>query len=129
MAPAGVLEAVVGEAVMGGNAKARRGQYQFGMPLPIGEGGNVDEGLGKNDSRGASWFGSIIAPNDTIQQPMETGTIDRVAFIFLRALDSEAPSEMLIYLPQSHVLDVTEDATHTLPNLLPFRGSVVRDAN
>src|SRR6266404_4116937 len=129
IAPAGFLEAVVGEAVIGGNAKARRGQYQFGMPLPIGERGNVDEGLGKNDSRGASGFGPIIAPNDTIQQPMETRTIDGVAFIFLLALDSEAPSEMLIYLPQSHVLDVAEDATHTLHNLLPFRGTVVRDAN
>ena len=36
---------------------------------------------------------------------------------------------MLIYLPQSHVLDMAEDATHTLHNLLPFRGTVVRDAN
>src|SRR5882762_1288142 len=129
IAPAGFLEAVVGEAVIGGNAKARRGQYQFGMPLPIGERGNVDEGLGKNDSRGASGFGPIIAPTDTIQQPMETRTIDGVALIFQLALDSEAPSEMLIYLPQSHVLDVAEDAAHTLHNLLPFRGTVVRDAN
>src|SRR5260370_23514438 len=36
---------------------------------------------------------------------------------------------MLIYLPQSHALNVAEDATHTLHNLLPFRGTVVRDAN
>src|SRR5260370_31566482 len=72
IAPAGFMEAVVGEAVFGGNAKARRGQYQFGMPLPIGERGNVDEGLGKNDSRGASGAGAIIPPNDTIHQPMET---------------------------------------------------------
>src|SRR6266436_3757460 len=137
IAPAGFLEAVVGEAVIGGNAKARRGQYQFGMPLPIGERGNVDEGLGKNDSRGGSGFGfgfgfgfgSIIAPNDTIQQPIETRTIDGVAFVFQLALDSEAPSEMFIYLPQSHVLDVAEDATHSLHNLLPFRGTLVRDAN
>src|SRR6267154_3322117 len=102
IAPAGFMEAVIGEAVIGGNAKARRAQYQFGMPLPVGERGNVDEGLGKNDSRGASGFGSMIAPNDTIRQPMDTRTIDGVAFIFLLALDSEAPSEMLIYLPQSH---------------------------
>ena len=129
IAPAGFLEAVVGEAVMGGNAKARRGQYQFGMPLPIGEGGNVDEGLGKNDSRGGSGFGPIIAPNDTIQQLVESRTIDGVALTFQLALDSEAPSEMLIYLPQSHVLDVAEDAAHTLHNLLPFRGTIVRDAN
>jgi alkyl sulfatase BDS1-like metallo-beta-lactamase superfamily hydrolase len=129
IAPAGFMEALVGEAVTGGNAKARRGQYQFGAALPVGERGNVDIGLGKNDSRGASGGGPIIAPNETIQQPMETRTIDGVAFIFQLALDSEAPSEMLIYLPQSYVLDVAEDAAHTLHNLLPFRGTVVRDAN
>src|SRR5882762_9099918 len=31
IAPAGFMEAVIGEAVIGGNAKARRAQYQFGM--------------------------------------------------------------------------------------------------
>ena len=129
IAPAGFMEAVFGEAAIAGNAKARRGQYQFGASLPIGERGNVDIGLGKNDSRGASWDGPIIAPNETIQQPTEARTIDGVALIFQLALDSEAPSEMLIYLPQSHVLDVAEDATHTLHNLLPFRGTVVRDAS
>jgi alkyl sulfatase BDS1-like metallo-beta-lactamase superfamily hydrolase len=128
LAPAGFMEAVIGEAVTGGNAKARRAQYQFGARLPLGERGNVDAGLGKNDSRGARG-GSIVAPNDTIQQPMETRTIDGVALVFQLAPESEAPSEMLIYLPRSHVLDVAEDAIHTLHNLLPFRGSVVRDAN
>lgn len=129
IAPEGFMEALVGEAVVGGNAKARRMQYQFGMSLPVGERGYIDYGLGKNDSRGARGVGPIIAPNDTIQQPIETRTIDGVPFIFQLALDSEAPSEMLIYLPQSHVLDVAEDATHALHNLLPFRGTVVRDAN
>jgi alkyl sulfatase BDS1-like metallo-beta-lactamase superfamily hydrolase len=129
IAPTGFMEAVIGESAIAGNAKARRAQYQFGASLPVGERGNVDEGLGKNDSRGLSGGGRIIAPNDTIQQPMETRTIDGVAFKFQLALDSEAPSEMLIYLPQSHVLDVAEDAAHTLHNLLPFRGAPVRDAN
>src|SRR6266850_176259 len=129
IAPAGFMEALIGEAVVGGNAKARRMQYQFGMPLPTGERGYVDYGLGKNGSRGATGGGSIIAANDTIQQPIETRTIDGVSFVFQLALDSEAPSEMFIYLPQSHVLDVAEDATHSLHNLLPFRGTVVRDAN
>src|SRR6266404_3794431 len=54
IAPAGFMEAVIGEAVVAGNAKARRAQYQFGLPLPIGERGNLDIGLDKNDSRGAS---------------------------------------------------------------------------
>jgi alkyl sulfatase BDS1-like metallo-beta-lactamase superfamily hydrolase len=129
IAPVGFMEALVGEAVVGANAKARRMQYQFGMSLPVGERGYVDYGLGKNDSRGAIGGGPIIAPNDTIEQPIETRTIDGVPFTFQLALDSEAPSEMFIYLPQSHVLDVAEDATHSLHNLLPFRGTLVRDAN
>ena len=129
IAPVGFMEAVISENATGGNAKARRSQYQFGMPLPLGERGNVDEGLGKFDSRGASGGGPIIAPNDTIRQPLETRTIDGVTLVFELALDSEAPAEMLIYLPQSHVLDVAEDAAHTLHNLLPFRGTVVRDAS
>jgi alkyl sulfatase BDS1-like metallo-beta-lactamase superfamily hydrolase len=129
IAPVGFMEAVISENATGGNAKARRSQYQFGTPLPLGERGNVDEGLGKFDSRGASGGGPIIAPNDTIRQPLETRTIDGVTLVFELALDSEAPAEMLIYLPQSHVLDVAEDAAHTLHNLLPFRGTVVRDAS
>jgi alkyl sulfatase BDS1-like metallo-beta-lactamase superfamily hydrolase len=35
---------------------------------------------------------------------------------------------MHLYLPQMRVLDVAENATHTLHNLLPFRGTEVRDA-
>ena len=129
IAPAGFMEAITTEAVVAGNLTARRAQYQFGAPLPIGERGDVDYGEGKNVSRGASGAGEIIPPNETIQQPIETRTVDGVNFIFQLALDSEAPSEMLIYLPQSHVLDVAEDVGHTLHNLLPLRGAVVRDAN
>ena len=129
IAPSGFMEAIVAESVTGGNAMGRRGQYQFGTPLPRGERGNVDAGLGKMDSRGPTGGGSVIAPTETIEQRMETRTIDGVTLTFQLALASEAPSEMLIYLPQSHVLDAAEDATHTLHNLLPFRGTVVRDAN
>jgi alkyl sulfatase BDS1-like metallo-beta-lactamase superfamily hydrolase len=129
IAPVGFMDAIFAEAGIAGNAKARRGQYQFGASLPIGERGNVDIGLGENDSRGESGGGPIIPPNETIQQPIDRRTIDGVDFVFQLALDSEAPSEMLIYLPQSHVLDAAEDATHTLHNLLPFRGTAVRDAN
>jgi alkyl sulfatase BDS1-like metallo-beta-lactamase superfamily hydrolase len=129
IAPTGFMEAITAEAIAPGNLGARRAQYQFGTPLKLGERGSVDYGEGKNESRGAPGFGPIIPPNETIQQAMETRTVDGVKFIFQLALDSEAPSEMLIYLPQSHVLDVAEDATHTLHNLIPLRGALVRDAN
>jgi alkyl sulfatase BDS1-like metallo-beta-lactamase superfamily hydrolase len=129
IAPVGFMEAITGESVVAGTLTARRTQYQFGTPLPRGERGTVDAGDGKIESRGTSGVGPIIPPSETIQRPVETRTFDGVTFIFQLALDSEAPSEMLIYLPQSYVLDMAEDATHTLHNLLPFRGTAVRDAN
>ncbi len=129
IAPAGFMDALTNDDVVAGNLKARRSQYQFGFPLPVGERGNVDNGEAKNVSRGPGRAGPIIPPNEAIRQPMESRAIDGVNFTFLLAPDSEAPSEMLIYMPQSHVLDAAEDAGHTLHNLLPLRGTQVRDAN
>jgi alkyl sulfatase BDS1-like metallo-beta-lactamase superfamily hydrolase len=129
IAPIGFTDALVEEAAVAGNLTARRGQFQFGDSLPVGERGTVDYGEGKTRSRGAPGGGPIIPPNDTIREETETRTVDGVTFVFQLALNSEAPSEMLIYLPQSRVLDVAEEATHTLHNLLPLRGALVRDAN
>jgi len=127
IAPAGFMEAAVSESVIAGNAMSRRANYQFGVTLPRGERGNVDAGLGKWDSRGAPG-NSLIAPTDTIAQAVENRTVDGVAMVFQLAPASEAPAEMHVYLPQSHVLDMAENATHTLHNLLPLRGTEVRDA-
>jgi len=129
IAPSGFMEAITTEFGFAANLKGRRAQYQFGLSLPFGVRGDVDNGEGKSDSRGPSGPGPIISPNDIIRQSMESRTIDGVKFVFQLAPDSEAPSEMLIYLPQSRVLDVAEDAGHTLHNLLPLRGTGVRDAN
>jgi alkyl sulfatase BDS1-like metallo-beta-lactamase superfamily hydrolase len=125
-APAGFMKEVVSESVIAGNAMARRAQYQFGVPLPRSDRGNVDAGLGK-DMRSAPGA-SLIAPTDSIEQPVETRTIDGVTMVFQLAPASEAPAEMHIYMPQSHVLDMAENATHNLHNLLPLRGTEVRDA-
>ena len=128
IAPAGFMREAVSESVIAGNPMARRAQYQFGIPLPRSGRGNVDAGLGKWDSRGAP-DRSLIAPTDSIEKRIDSRTIDGVAIIFQLAPASEAPAEMQVYLPQSHVLDMAENATHTLHNLLPLRGTEVRDAN
>lgn len=127
IAPAGFLEAAVSESVIAGNAMSRRAQYQFGAPLPRGAQGNVDAGLGKIDSRGAPGR-SILAPTVSITQAIETRTIDGVEMVFQLAPASEAPAEMHLYFPQLKVIDIAENATHTLHNLLPLRGTEVRDA-
>ncbi|MFN7981371.1 MAG: alkyl sulfatase dimerization domain-containing protein [Vicinamibacterales bacterium] len=126
-APAGFLDAAVSESVIAGNAMGRRAQYQFGAPLPRGARGNVDAGLGKIDSRGEPGR-SILAPTNSIVQPVETHTIDGVTITFHLAPASEAPAEMHLFFPQLKVLDIAENATHTLHNLLPLRGTEVRDA-
>ena len=126
-APAGFLEAAVSESVIAGNAMGRRAQFQFGAPLPRGERGSVDAGLGKIDSRGQGGR-SIIAPTDSIVEAVDTRSIDGVTIVFHLAPASEAPAEMHLYFPQLHVLDTAENATHTLHNLLPLRGTEVRDA-
>jgi len=126
-APAGFLDAAVSESVIAGNAMGRRAQYQFGAPLPRGARGNVDAGLGKIDSRGEPGR-SILAPTNSIVQPVETHVIDGVNITFHLAPASEAPAEMHLFFPQLKVLDIAENATHTLHNLLPLRGTEVRDA-
>lgn len=48
---------------------------------------------------------------------------------FMMAPGTEAPSEMLMYLPQFKALCSAEDATHTMHNLYTLRGAKVRDAS
>lgn len=126
-APAGFMDAIAHESVIAGGAMGRRAQYQFGSPLPRGAQGNVDAGLGKNDSRGRPGR-SVLAPTDSITQPVESHEIDGVEVVFHLAPASEAPAEMHLFFPGLRVLDMAENVTQTLHNLLPLRGTEVRDA-
>jgi linear primary-alkylsulfatase len=128
IAPSGFMDALVEEAAFAANLTARRGDFQFGAQLPAGERGTVDYGEGKVVARGAAGTGPIVAPTDIVRQSTEDRTIDGVRFMFQLTLNAESPSELTIYLPQFHVLNVAELATHTLHNLLPLRGAQVRDA-
>ena len=126
IAPAGFLESAVSEYVIAGNAQNRRAQYQFGLLLRKGERSQIDAGLGKVTARGTR---SLIAPTILIQKRLENRTIDGVEIVFQLAPGSEAPAEMHLYFPKLKTLDIAENATHNLHNLLPFRGAAVRDAN
>jgi alkyl sulfatase BDS1-like metallo-beta-lactamase superfamily hydrolase len=125
LAPAGFNEAVAGEVVLAGTAMGRRRQYQFGVILPPGPRGHVDSGIGKAAGRAPI---GLIAPTTMVEHD-ETRTIDGVQVTFHMAPGSEAPAEMLIFLPQFGVLDMAEDVTHTMHNLYTLRGSEVRDGN
>lgn len=126
IAPSGFMETAVAENILAGNAMSRRSQYQFGSLLPPGVRGQVDTGLGKALARGTV---TLITPTATIDKPTEERTIDGVQFVFQLVPGSEAPSEMLMYLPQFRVLDMAEDVTHTMHNLYTIRGAEVRDGS
>ena len=126
LSPPGFMDAVMSESIIAGTAISRRSLFQFGVLLPPGPRGHVDGGLGKGLPRGAL---TLIAPNATIEKPLETRTIDGVEIVFKLVPGSEAPTEMLMYFPQFRVLDMAEDVTHTLHNLYAIRGAEVRDGS
>ena len=125
-APDNFMDALVKENVVIGNAMMRRAAFQFGPQLPRGEKGQVDAGLGKSSVSGNS---SLIPPTNTILKPVETHTIDGVEIVFVNTPDTEAPAEMIMYYPQFRVLNMAELVTRNLHNLLPLRGTQVRNAN
>ena len=125
LAPAGFMEAAVSENVFAGNAMNRRFSYQYGVLLPRGEFGQVDNGLGKVNPLGAI---TLIAPTDTVAETGETRTIDGIEMEFMMVSGTEAPAEMTIYFPQFNALDAAEIACPLLHNILTLRGAQVRDA-
>lgn len=125
IAPDQFMEHTVSENVIAGDAMLRRALYQFGGLLPRGPAQQVDCGLGKAISTGRV---ALVLPNDLITHTGEKRTVDGVEFIFQMAPETEAPAEMHFYLPAFKVLNLAENATHNFHNLLPFRGSQVRNS-
>ncbi|VHO04758.1 MBL fold metallo-hydrolase [Candidatus Rhabdochlamydia sp. T3358] len=124
-APQGFTQAALDESIMAGNAMARRASYMYGNLLKPGVDGQVTSGLGLTTSVGEI---SLILPTDFIVKTGEKKTIDGVRFIFIFAPNSEAPAEMLFYLPDLKALCAAEDATHNMHNLYTLRGAKIRDA-
>jgi alkyl sulfatase BDS1-like metallo-beta-lactamase superfamily hydrolase len=124
IAPAGFMAAIAGENVLAGLPMARRAQFQFGTMLPRGARGQVDAGLGKSVARGTP---GLIAPTLSIEQPVETHTIDGLEIVFQLAPETEAPAEMHMFYPQLGVLNMAENACPLLHNFIPLRGAVARD--
>lgn len=116
----------VQESVLAGIPMGRRAGFMFGGSLKKDERGSVGAGLGNGLPINAG--GSVLLPATyEIQSDHENLTIDGVQFDFHLALNSEAPSEMLVYIPQYKVLQQAEDINHTLHNLLTPRGAKIRN--
>ncbi|MDJ0732248.1 MAG: alkyl sulfatase dimerization domain-containing protein [Crocosphaera sp.] len=132
-APDGFLEEAVSENIMAGNVMSRRASYMYGNLLPKSSIAQVDGGLGKTTSSGTV---SLIAPTHIITSDDEDARpdgliekeIDGLTFLFQNVPGSEAPAEMMFFIPELNAFCAAEDATHTLHNLYTLRGAKVRDA-
>jgi alkyl sulfatase BDS1-like metallo-beta-lactamase superfamily hydrolase len=125
IAPEGFTEAALDENVMAGNVMGRRALYMYGALIDPGVKGQASAGLGLTTSNGEM---TLILPTDFVTKTGQEMIIDGIKFVFLMAPGSEAPSEMLFFLPEFKALGVAEDATHNMHNLYTLRGAKIRDA-
>jgi alkyl sulfatase BDS1-like metallo-beta-lactamase superfamily hydrolase len=126
IAPEGFLHETVGENVIAGPAMGRRAAYQFGPLLPPAPTGHVDCGLGGI----IPWGGGpgLIAPTVDITYTGEEMTIDGVRVVFQLTPETEAPAEMNFFFPDLGALCMAENCSHTMHNLVPIRGALVRNS-
>jgi alkyl sulfatase BDS1-like metallo-beta-lactamase superfamily hydrolase len=125
VAPEHFMHETVGENVIAGPAMGRRALFQFGPLLPPGPTGHIDAGLGTSVPVGPP---GLIAPTHDITRTGEEMVIDGVRVIFQLTPESEAPAEMNFYFPDLGALCMAENCNHTMHNLIPIRGALVRNA-
>lgn len=124
IAPHGFLQESIGENVLAGTTMNRRVQFQFGTNLPVGETGHVGTGLGQYLSKGDV---ALLPPTKTISKEGETLLIDGITFEFMDAGETEAPAELVFYLPEFKALHTAEVVSRNFHNVLTPRGALVRD--
>ncbi len=125
IAPVGFLHEAIAENVIAGPAMSRRATYQFGRLLPPNPQGHVDCGLGNSVPTAAP---SLLAPTHDITRTGEELVIDGVRIVFQLTPETEAPAEMNFFFPDFGWLCMAENCSHTMHNLVPIRGALVRNA-
>jgi len=125
IAPNGFVEESFSESILAGVPMRRRALFQFGWSLEPGAMAHVDSGLGKAVGRGGDGF---IAPTQLIREAVERHVVDGVEIVFHLTPGTEAPADMNMHYPALRVLNLAENACHTMHNLCPLRGAKTRDS-
>ncbi|WP_372770824.1 alkyl/aryl-sulfatase [Pseudoalteromonas sp.] len=122
-----ITKEAVDENVLAGNAMSRRAAYQYGATLGRSEQGIVDAALAKGISYGEITY---VKPDYELnhKDKIETLIIDGVEMVFLDASGTEAPSEMVTYIPSMKALWTGEVTYHGMHNVYTLRGAKVRDS-
>jgi alkyl sulfatase BDS1-like metallo-beta-lactamase superfamily hydrolase len=118
------MEHAIAENVYAGNAMLRRSFYQYGLLLPRGPFGHVDQAIGKAASAGTS---GLIAPTRTIDKDIEEITVDGIRMVFQNTPGTEAPAEMNTWFPQFKAFWAAENIVATIHNIYTLRGALIRD--
>lgn len=126
IAPEGFVEEAISENVSAGNIMARRAGYQYGNVLKPDARGIITGALGPALANDAS---GLPIPNQVITKDGQKVSIDGVDFVFYLAPHSEAPSEMIMYIPEWKALSMAEDVNHLQHNIYTLRGAQTRDAS
>lgn len=124
IAPIGFMEHAISENVYAGNAMNRRMFFQYGVLLPRGPYGHVDQAIGKNTASGTT---GLIEPTRYIEKDFEELTIDGVKMEFQNTPGTEAPAEMNTWFPGLKAFWAAENITGTIHNIYTLRGALVRD--
>jgi alkyl sulfatase BDS1-like metallo-beta-lactamase superfamily hydrolase len=125
LAPVGFMENAIAENVYAGNAMTRRMFFQYGVLLPAGPYGHVDQAIGKGVSAGSI---GLIPPTRVVTEAIEDITIDGVRMVFQNTPGTEAPAEMNTWFPDKKAFWAAENITGTIHNIYTLRGAKVRDA-
>lgn len=122
-----ITKEAVDENVLAGNAMSRRSAYQYGATLGRNKHGIVDAALAKGVAYGEITY---VKPDHelNLKDKIETLTIDGVEMVFLDASGTEAPSEMVTYIPSLKALWTGEVTYHGMHNVYTLRGAKVRDS-
>jgi alkyl sulfatase BDS1-like metallo-beta-lactamase superfamily hydrolase len=119
------LHEAIAENIIAGPAMSRRATYQFGRLLPPSPQGHIDCGLGNSVPTAAP---SLLAPTRDITHTGEELVVDGVRIVFQLTPETEAPAEMNFFFPDHGWLCMAENCSHTMHNLVPIRGALVRNA-
>ncbi|MFT4822611.1 MAG: alkyl sulfatase BDS1-like metallo-beta-lactamase superfamily hydrolase [Halioglobus sp.] len=125
IAPKGFMEEATSENVLASATMGRRSVYMYGKQLARSERGHVGSGLGKSPAYGSV---SIAQPTELIDHTPQEKTIDGVRFTFQYTPESEAPAELMFYLPEHKALCGAEVVSRNMHNIYTLRGAKVRDA-
>jgi alkyl sulfatase BDS1-like metallo-beta-lactamase superfamily hydrolase len=71
---------------------------------------------------------TLLAPTEEITATGQELVVDGVRVIFQLTPETEAPAEMNFYFPDLRALCMAENCSHTMHNLVPIRGALVRNA-